>query len=238
MTDPRLTRPKWRNRTNVDAYTIAWIEHAEHLVRERAPKIAHQFVVTKGSYQPAGGTTTSGTTHDRGGAVDLDWCGHWVCYEALRDAGGFVWHRTPAQGPWRDHFHGAPIGHPDMSPSLERQQTAYFNRRDGLKNNGPDDGPRLDPIPGPVWPWPQEEDMTLDEFLEHKLEVKRGDKKVKVPIGQMLVEIFNRAERVDEDAIAARVVRSLPDLSVVGGTLTESQLREAVKQAIREGTGA
>lgn len=243
-TDPRLVRPKWRNRTNVDAFTIACIEHAEALVRKRAPKIAHPFKVTKGSYQPTGGTTTSGTTHDRGGAVDLEWCGHWVCYVALRDAGMFIWHRTPEQGPWDDHYHGAPIGHPDMSPSLQRQQTAYFNRRDGLKNNGPDTGPRLDPIPRPVWPWPQEEDMpsakeVVDELLARKMKVKRGENKVEVSFEQMLVETFNRAQRIDYDRIAKAVTSNLGGLvtSELSAEALEAAVRDGVETVLREGIG-
>ena len=46
------------------------------------------------------------------------------------------------------------IGHPLLALSAERQVNAYLTRRDGLKSNGPDDGPRLDPIAEPVWPWP------------------------------------------------------------------------------------
>lgn len=155
--DPRLARPLWRGRTNVDAYTIAWIEHAEQIVRDEHPDIAHDFVVTQGSYQGTAGDPDSGTTHRLGGAVDLRWCGHAVCYLALRRAGGFVWHRTPSQGEWPDHFHGAPLGHPYVDDRLAAQEDSYLARGNGL--GGVDDGPRLTPIPRPVWPWPPEDDM-------------------------------------------------------------------------------
>ena len=161
MADPRLARPLWRGRTNVDAYTIGWIEHAEAIVRQRHPEIAHEFVVTQGSYQGTGGDPDSGTTHSKGGGVDLRWCGHPECYRALRLAGGFIWHRTPAQGDWADHFHGAPLGHPFMDSRLAAQENSYLLGGNGL--GGDDDGPRLQPIPRPVWPWPPEDDLNADD---------------------------------------------------------------------------
>lgn len=168
--DPRLACPPWRGRSNVDALTIACIEHAESIVREKWPAIAHDFICTQGSYQGSAGDKDSGTTHRLGGGVDLRWCGHPQCYLALRMAGMFIWHRTPEQGDWSDHFHGAPIGHPFMDFRLEAQETSYFRGGNGL--GGPDDGPRLNPIPEPVWPWP---DPKRDERLG-KLEDTRKRK--------------------------------------------------------------
>lgn len=152
MPDPRLARPTWRGRTNVDALTIACIEHAEQIG-------GHEFVVTQGSYQPpGGGDAKSKGTHDGGGVVDLRWCGHPTCLLALRKAGMAAWLRTPLQG-FTYHLHAVVIGHPLLSPSAAGQVTAYLNGRNGLRSNGPDDGPRLDPIPLPVWPYPPEDDM-------------------------------------------------------------------------------
>jgi hypothetical protein len=164
VSDPRLARPLWRGRTNVDALTIACIEHAEQIVRDERPDIAHLFTVTQGGYQIENPNREpdSGTTHLRGGGTDLSWCGHPFCYLALRRAGMFIWHRTPKQGPWRDHFHGAPLGHPFMDPALEAQEDSYLARGNGL--GGEDDGPRLNPIPRPVWPWPQEDDMPYRDW--------------------------------------------------------------------------
>lgn len=148
MTDPKLARPLWRGRTNVDALTIACIEHAESIG-------GHEFVVTQGSYQPpGGGDLNSKGTHDKGGVVDLRWCGHVACVRALRMAGMAAWHRTPAQGPWPDHIHAVVIDHPLLADSAARQVAAYRGGRNGLANNGPDDGPALSPIRVPVWPWP------------------------------------------------------------------------------------
>ncbi len=154
MTDPRLARPLWRGRTNVDALTIACIEKAEKIG-------GHEFIITQGSYQSS--VAASAGTHDRGGAVDLGWCGHGSCVRALREAGmAATWHRTPAQGPWNDHVHAVVYGHPDLAPSAARQIDSVIAGRNGLANNGPDDGPRLNPFPKAVWP-PQEDDMTPEQ---------------------------------------------------------------------------
>ena len=147
MTDARLARPSWRGRTNVDALTIACIERAESLG-------GHQFVVTQGSYQGGRGDVNSAGTHDGGGVVDLRWCGHARCILALRQVGMAAWHRTPRQGPWPDHIHAVVIGHPRLAASAARQVQSYLSGRNGLANNGTDDGPRLEPIPRPMWPWP------------------------------------------------------------------------------------
>jgi hypothetical protein len=204
MTDPRLARPLWRGRTNVDALTISCIERAEQIVADRYPLIAHEFIVTQGSYQGDGGDPDSGTTHRLGGAVDLRWCGHLSCYRALREAGMFIWHRTPDQGDWADHFHGAPIGHPFMDWRLKTQEASYLAGGDGL--GGRDDGPRLDPIPRPVWPWPEEdEDMPLTDEDAAKVaaalldgqyvELKRSDGTVKeISIRSAIQRILNPDE--------------------------------------------
>ncbi|WP_243061119.1 hypothetical protein [Nocardioides sp. SR21] len=165
MVDPRLARPLWRGRTNVDAYTIAWIEHAEQIKADRWPKrpeLHHKYAVTQGGYQGTAGDPDSGTTHRLGGGTDFHWCGHPECLLALRLAGGFVWLRNPAQGDWPFHMHGGPLDHPYMDTRLAAQQVSYLSRGNGL--GGPDDGPRLDPIPRPVWPWPQEDDMPFTNW--------------------------------------------------------------------------
>lgn len=215
MSDPRLERREWRGRANVDALTISCIEHAEQLVRDEHPAIAHEFVVTQGSYQGDGGDPDSGTTHRLGGGVDLGWCGHQVCYLALRRAGMFIWRRFPWQGDWNDHFHGAPIGHPLMDYRLAAQEASYLARGNGL--GGPDDGPRLDPIPRPVWPWPQQEDddvtpeqmdkiaelaaeKTVEKLLATKVEVKTPAGKTRtMGLRQWLTEVFQKTAKSAQD---------------------------------------
>lgn len=148
--DARLVRPKWRDRTNVDALTIACIEHAEQLLGRR-------LVLTQGSYQNS--VSASAGTHNKGGVVDISVSGMSEAEKtrvvrALRRAGMAAWLRRSWQGPWKEHIHAVVVGHPLLAPAAARQVVAYLNRRNGLANNGPDDGPRLDPIPRPVWPWP------------------------------------------------------------------------------------
>lgn len=227
MNDPRLARPLWRGRTNVDAYTIAWIEHAEDITVKSWPAIAHTFDVTQGSYQAGGGDPNSGNTHALGGPVDLRWCGHLVCLLALRFAGGFVWHRTPAQGPWPHHIHGGPLGHPYMDPSAQRQEVAYLAGRNGLKNNGPDDGPRLNPIPRPVWPYPPEEDMpTAQEIADAVWSVKENDGRTT----RKMLRQASKAATISDD-VADRVADLL---SRDPADVTTARVKAAVKQAIRE----
>ena len=164
MADPRLARPSWRGRTNVDALTIACIEHAEQIVRDERPAIAHVFYVTQGSYQSGGGDVNSAGTHDLGGVVDLRWCGHDFCIEALRRAGmTATWHRTPEQGPWPHHVHAVVRDHPYQADSAKRQTASVLRGGNGLAYERPDDGPQLRPYPMPVWPWPQEDDMPSPE---------------------------------------------------------------------------
>jgi len=53
-----------------------------------------------------------------------------------------AFHRTTKQG-FADHIHAVAIGDPGLDPSAARQVEAYKNGRDGLKGNGPLDGPRV-----------------------------------------------------------------------------------------------
>lgn len=186
MADPRLARPLWRGRTNVDALTIAALEYAEKIAGKR-------FVVTQGSYQSS--VAASAGTHDRGGAVDLRWStvGNSGVL-ALRKAGFAAWHRTPAQGGWVDHVHAVLVGHPDLAPSAARQVTAYRNGRNGLANNGPDDGPRLNPIP--VFTW-QEKDW-LDMATESE---------VRKIVREELLAVLNAAGVVPVPTTEAATVR-------------------------------
>lgn len=206
MADPRLERPEWRGRTNVDALTIACIEHAEAIT-------GHKFTVTQGSYQSGAGDLNSAGTHDRGGVVDLRWCRHNRCIRALRKAGMAAWHRTPAQGPWVDHIHAVVIGHPDLAGSAARQVDSYKNRRDGLKGNGPDDGPQLSPIPLPVWPYPPEDDMAtydallqgmdkkLDRLIDQQNKSKEREQRANLLLRKIRAQVTDLATQAEIDKL-------------------------------------
>lgn len=155
--DP-LSRPAWRGRSNVDALTISVIEAAER-------DVGRTFTVTQGSYQST--VEASAGTHDGGGAVDLRWSD--VLDDgvlALRQRGMFASRRRPSEGPWVEHVHGVVVDHPLLSASAARQVAAYRRGRNGLANDGPDRGPRITPIPRPVWPPEEEDDMPTESELK------------------------------------------------------------------------
>ena len=203
MTDP-LARPLWRGRTNVDAITAAAIEKAEEIG-------GHEFVVTQGSYQNT--VSASAGTHDGGGAVDLRWCGHVGCILALRKAGFAAWHRNPSQGPWPDHTHAVLVDHPKLAPSAARQVDSYRAGRNGLANNGADDGPRINPIP--VFKF-QEDDMFSDNDRK-----TLGDLKASVTSLSKTVDNLVKREATRNERVQTRLKRLIAQ-----GKATREELAE------------
>lgn len=105
------------------------------------------FVVEQGSYSPAVDPTSAGT-HDGGGALDLDaerltTTQRLAAVTALRAVGFAAWLRTPAQGNWPLHIHAIAISDTDLSTPAQKQVGAYYEGRNGLANNLPDDGPKV-----------------------------------------------------------------------------------------------
>lgn len=100
--------------------------------------------LTQGSYNR--GVSASAGTHDGGGVVDIS-VNAWSSATrtrvvvALRKAGFAAWLRTPAQG-FSYHIHACAIGDREIAPAAGRQVQSYFNGRNGLANNGPDDAER------------------------------------------------------------------------------------------------
>lgn len=120
----------------LDYMTSEALDVVEHLLNYRAGSLT----IVQGSYHT--GVVASGGTHDGGGAVDLtaqDWERKVL---ALRQVGFAAWHRTPEQGPWQEHVHAVLIGNEKLSAAAQLQVRAYLHGRNGLANNGPDDGPR------------------------------------------------------------------------------------------------
>jgi hypothetical protein len=189
-----LARPVWRGRTNVDALTIAALEYAEALA-------GHEFIVTQGSYQSS--VAASAGTHDKGGVVDLRWTGDNADITALRAAGFAAWHRTPAQGPWPDHVHAVLIGHPLLAPSAARQVESMRAGRNGLLNNGPDDGPRVTPHPRTNW-WPPREEDDMPGYTEWPQE--------------------------DRDALVADIVKGLTSAPIDLGDGKRRSLKQVLKE--------
>lgn len=130
------------------------------------------FVIVQGSWRGGAGAQASAGTHDRGGVVDIRSRDFTAAQKAdallwLRRAGLIAWLRTPEQG-FDEHIHALDYGNPDLDPSAARQVTAWANGRNGLANNGPDDGPRVD-VPRTVPTIPQEKPMTVRAHIDEAL---------------------------------------------------------------------
>lgn len=143
--------------------------------------------ITQGGYN-AGAVPESAGTHDRDAldlrAKDLNSTQRTRVVRNGRQVGFAIWLRTKAQGFTVDHFHALPIGG-DLSAGAARQVEAYLKGRNGLKGNGPDDGPH---VPFTTWeqylrshPQDEEIDMTPEQFeavLTRVLDSqRRGDDK-------------------------------------------------------------
>jgi hypothetical protein len=107
-------------------------------------KLGLPLVITQGSY--SGGVSASAGTHNGGGALDIR-ASNLTAEQRqrvvlmARQMGFAAWLRTPAQSDWPYHIHGIAIGTPDLHPSASAQVVDYKAGRNGLANNGPDDGP-------------------------------------------------------------------------------------------------
>lgn len=120
--------------------TVAMLTEAKRL--SQVP-----LVVEQGSYSPGNDPTSAGT-HDGGGAVDLDAealtrAQRTALVTALRKVGFAAWLRTPSQGDWPLHIHAIAVNDTDLSTPAQKQVGMYYLGRNGLANNGPDDGPQV-----------------------------------------------------------------------------------------------
>lgn len=102
--------------------------------------------ITQGSFNTSVGA--SGNTHAGGGALDISVRGLSaeeidLAVRRLRQVGFAAWHRTENQGPWVQHIHCVAVGCLTLSAAAARQVAAYKDGRNGLANNGPDDGDQL-----------------------------------------------------------------------------------------------
>lgn len=108
---------------------------------EVARRLGYELSLSQGSYN-AGKVSASAGTHDRGGVVDLPPYQAERKVRELRAVGFAAWHRRAIAGLWPEHVHAVLIGHRRLAPSAHRQVLAYLAGRNGLADNGADDGPR------------------------------------------------------------------------------------------------
>lgn len=104
------------------------------------------LVITQGSYN-AGGVSASAGTHDGGGAADIRTRDFTRAEKdavvlAGRQVGAATWFRPAIKGLWPEHIHMIAMNDGDLSSGAAAQVRAYINGRNGLANNGPDNGPR------------------------------------------------------------------------------------------------
>ncbi|MGA4507159.1 hypothetical protein ACQB6R_05530 [Propionibacteriaceae bacterium G1746] len=101
--------------------------------------------VSQGSFS-GGAVTASAGTHDGGGVLDLRQFSDKVI-TLLREAGSAAWHRTPAQSAaFPHHTHLVLVGCPHLASGAADQVDSYKRGRNGLASDGPDDGPRVNPL--------------------------------------------------------------------------------------------
>lgn len=61
----------------------------------------------------------------------------------LREVGFAAWYRTPIPNVWGPHIHAVAISDPDLSGAAQAQIGDYYEGRNGLADDGPDDGPAV-----------------------------------------------------------------------------------------------
>ncbi|EHY87246.1 peptidoglycan-binding domain-containing protein [Saccharomonospora azurea] len=120
------------------------------MLKEAAARSGVSLVVEQGSYSPGNDPTSAGT-HDGGGAVDLDaealsGAQRTAVVRALREVGFAAWLRSPSQGNWPWHIHAIAVNDTDLSTPAQNQVGKYYLGRNGLANNGPDDGPQVSKV--------------------------------------------------------------------------------------------
>jgi peptidoglycan hydrolase-like protein with peptidoglycan-binding domain len=127
----------------MNARTKAMLAKAESL-------LGRTLTVTQGSYNPGGDPNSAGT-HDGGGVLDLSVRGMPTATQTkvvrtLRTVGFAAWRRTPSQGDWPFHIHAVAISDTDLSPAAQHQVGDYYLGRNGLANQAPDDGPKVEKV--------------------------------------------------------------------------------------------
>lgn len=174
MTRVNLGRDSSGRPLVVDTTWLAKLRAAETL-------LGFKFTIVQGSWRGEHGAAASAGTHDRGGVGDLrTWnipasIGIRKALTVLRECGLIAWYRTPAQG-FDYHIHAIDYGNPDLAPSAARQVTSWANGRNGLANNGPDDGPR---VHIPKTPPPDPEEISMGDISKILAKLEQLDADIK-----------------------------------------------------------
>jgi hypothetical protein len=113
-------------------------------------RLGRTLTVTQGSYNPGGDPDSAGT-HDGGGVLDISVRNMSAATQTkvvrkLREVGFAAWLRTPSQGPWPFHIHAVAISDTDLAPAAQHQIGDYYLGRNGLANQAPDDGPKVEKV--------------------------------------------------------------------------------------------
>lgn len=196
--------------------TVDKITRAALIAAER--KLGYQLTIVQGSYN-AGSVSASAGTHDGGGAVDLapwDWERKVL---ALREVGFAAWFRPElwinGKRIWGDHIHAILVDHKRLAPSAARQVEAYRAGRDGLAGNGPDTGPRLNPIP--VFEWPPKKPTPL---------VSAVFEATTVPERRRALEVLAKRGRPQQAELARRWLNASREISSCRGALRKIEVKK------------
>src|SRR5262245_55765220 len=132
----------WSRGVQLNNRTLEMLEITEL----RGLRLLTPLSLSQDSYSSS--VSQSGGTHDGGSALDVRTGGSSAAridsiVEELRKTGFAAWHPTPDQGDWPEHVHAVAIGDTELSQAAKDQVADYKAGRNGLANNGPDDGPRV-----------------------------------------------------------------------------------------------
>ena len=147
--------PRPYARTTYDGRTVDWLTRAA--LEETARRLGYDLTLMQGSYN-AGRVSASAGTHDGGGVVDL---APWDLANKLRElrrVGFAAWYRPAIPGLWGAHIHAVLIGNRKLAASAKAQVLDYLAGRNGLANDGSDDGPR--------------------QFVENRFTWRKGEKRI------------------------------------------------------------
>lgn len=154
--DTKVTH-SWNSKTSYQGKTVNWlgfylIASLNKMLKDKKNGAEKEdATLVQGGYN-AGGVAASAGTHDGGGAFDFTPFNYANRVRCLRLLGVAAWHRTPSQGPWREHIHGIVDGDGTASSGAKAQVVDYHNHKNGLANHAADDGYKMLVFPKFVYP--------------------------------------------------------------------------------------